>query len=751
LAGTFAIAIFGGCADESFDGVPLPNSTPDTHITAMPPLLDATGSSVAFAWSGFDPDGSVVRYQWRISDNGADHRLDPPDTLLVAWHTTSAADSVFEVSAVLDSFPPDVGDPRQSPRDHRGWQTHTFFVRAVDDRGAVDPTPAHVSFTATTLAPTVVIDLPAAVTNNSCTQAGPLLRFGWTGVDPDGPQGDRSPPDSVRTVWWQVPDCVTRTQFVQSNPLAAAPQSAWSPWIAYDAEDGAGRRVTLPAQPPNLTAFFAVQAKDRAGAVTPTLEWGVNVRHLEIGIGKRPVLSVVEKYLGGFEFSSAGGWQQFEVVPGQPLEFQMLATADSYASVIDGYRYGWDVADVFDPNDPGWVVPWGDYHRSGVRSFAGGSHNFVVQARDLAGTVVRGIFALNVMEPPPRPQQRPLLLVNDWPHGSFPSELALAASWAERWRTLLDGIAAGFDASRDILDLYGHPEGFSLTTLLRYRSVIHFIKGSDKNSRFHARFAPWRAGSHSVLRYNWFEAYQARQGNVLIAGPGAMFGSLESDPPIWAYPIVFDDVTTFGSITLPDGSVEPGGRSRYPYRAFCLEALDHIRPPGGWDGPIGTDPRRQSQCDAISRARVDAAFLDAYPSAAGRVVELAPNADRGQNFVVTQGSYQWMREEFYDTDVSAHPAVLRPRPCQTTMYTALARRDDGWVEHPDSTCTPPGSAASPLDGVPIGIASTIYSATKPVPGAPDFVWGFHPLGMEAAGMRSALLWIVRDAWQLPAP
>ena len=41
------------------------------------------------------------------------------------------------------------------------------------------------------------------------------------------------------------------------------------------------------------------------------------------------------------------------IASGQPLNFSWNATAESYAGEIVSYRYGWDVADVTDPDDPG--------------------------------------------------------------------------------------------------------------------------------------------------------------------------------------------------------------------------------------------------------------------------------------------------------------------------------------------------------------------------------------------------------------
>jgi hypothetical protein len=44
-------------------------------------VLSETEYTVSFFWTGFDPDGSIDGFQWRISDNGEDGVVDVADTL----------------------------------------------------------------------------------------------------------------------------------------------------------------------------------------------------------------------------------------------------------------------------------------------------------------------------------------------------------------------------------------------------------------------------------------------------------------------------------------------------------------------------------------------------------------------------------------------------------------------------------------------------------------------------------------------
>ena len=167
LSGMFLVALAAaGCSpDTELGGTPVPNLAPNTELTAAPPDLLEGSFIVSFNWTGFDPDGRIRGYQWKLSNNGTDG-ISVQDTLTVdpvtgavlnPWHFSASTDTTLLVSADIPNF------PRDPEGYNRSYQTHSFFVRAVDEHGVVDPTPAYVSFNATTLLPTVRVDGPDAV------------------------------------------------------------------------------------------------------------------------------------------------------------------------------------------------------------------------------------------------------------------------------------------------------------------------------------------------------------------------------------------------------------------------------------------------------------------------------------------------------------------------------------------------------------------------------------------------------------
>ena len=109
------LAIFGGCSTFDADMGP-ENLYPETTLSSASGNA-VPGSTVRLNWFGWDPDGHVVGFDIRTA----------ADSLIGDWSTVVCTDSVFLLSPDLTS----------------SW---AFWVRAVDNEGAVDPTPDSVAF-----------------------------------------------------------------------------------------------------------------------------------------------------------------------------------------------------------------------------------------------------------------------------------------------------------------------------------------------------------------------------------------------------------------------------------------------------------------------------------------------------------------------------------------------------------------------------------------------------------------------------
>ena len=776
LSGVLLISACGG-----FNGTKTVNQPPDTRVTSDPPALEQTTFTVEFFWTGSDGDGWVDHFEWRISDNGPDGIVSVDDTLNLAWHSTVSPDSVFVVTADLDSFPVDVDNPiGMNPKDFRFWETHTFFIRSVDNLGAADPTPANVSFTATTIAPGITITKPANRPGNSCVSSARGLTFAWAGVDPDDTVGD---PAFVRYALVNVTDvtvpdgepplpsgaCLTKTEYDELNPVSSFTEDDWSDWIAYDAPEDSGRVATFPLKDFGQSFFFAVQAKDVAGAVTPTFEWGKNFRHVKVTPGKFPALKVTEKFLGEANFTGPFSIKSFEIVAGQPLGFSWEASGEAYAGLIEAYRYGWEIQDVNDDDDPGWVVPWGkgaSFLRAPIRAFQQGSPNFIAQVRDNSGSITRATYQFEVIQITPRAQQFDLLFIDDFGLGVTQRERAFAAKWRDIWESMLVGRVVNFEPTVDYIDTFEQSELVSFRLLNQYKAVIWFTMGVNQTTVFSGELRP----SITEPKYNWLEVYQSKVGNVLFVGPSTTTGMVENLE--LSFPIVYNttDPPPDGLGCMPqfDGGCIPKGISRWPYTGWCLESTDQVRPPAGrrFGEELGGEPTTTLSCDYLFRAEVAPQFLANFPGANGSVEDLVTDCsspripDRNGN-PQDLGFYKYQWEEFYNRNVAPKKQVtLSPRDCQIPMFLHRAARDEVYPPdcpdagqpikaNADSLCFPVNNGKSPIDGAMVGVVSQVYSATKQLPGSNDFLWGFHPLAFRLDRVQSALLWIIEQNWDIP--
>ncbi len=146
-----------GCGSH-VTGVMAGNKPPQTTIWVTGDL-DTVGHYQHIYWDGQDPDGQVVgfEFRWEYAPGAAPPGYDPN-----RWFFTTAHDSLFTV------WSPD------------GIDYPVLFVRAVDDKGARDESPAVQRFGFTNRPPAIeLVSTPPDTTL-------PVAAFGWEANDPDG-------------------------------------------------------------------------------------------------------------------------------------------------------------------------------------------------------------------------------------------------------------------------------------------------------------------------------------------------------------------------------------------------------------------------------------------------------------------------------------------------------------------------------------------------------------------------------------
>lgn len=149
-ASIIALTLVSGC--EKNLGRRPQNRPPETGIF-VEGQLDTVIYIVKLHWWGQDSDGEVVGfyYWWTCAD-------------------TASSDTVFTTGRSSDFTLP----------VPNGFAVQTFWVKAVDNEGAEDPTPARQDFPVRNAMPSV------AFTGSPPGTTLPAATFSWIGTDPDG-------------------------------------------------------------------------------------------------------------------------------------------------------------------------------------------------------------------------------------------------------------------------------------------------------------------------------------------------------------------------------------------------------------------------------------------------------------------------------------------------------------------------------------------------------------------------------------
>ena len=137
------------------DGEKKGNLLPDTTIA--PHIINLQGndrlnSRVYLSWNGSDKDGYIEKFEFSLDNT--------------TWYTTKRQDSTFKFSLTEGSDTTDID----------------FYIRSIDNQGAVDPTPAYLKIPLKNTAPVVNFD------DSSLPEDTTLLAytFRWSASDLDG-------------------------------------------------------------------------------------------------------------------------------------------------------------------------------------------------------------------------------------------------------------------------------------------------------------------------------------------------------------------------------------------------------------------------------------------------------------------------------------------------------------------------------------------------------------------------------------
>jgi hypothetical protein len=765
-----ALQLFG-CGDEG--GVALGNQPPTVWLSSAPPEGSVSKYTIHLYWGGWDPDGEVAFYEYVVANN-ATGVFDPADTTSTPgdykWHRVNAHDSTFTFTADLipDSSVVDF-EGSHKPEEFR--RSHTFFVRSVDREGVRSVKPAYRSFTARTLSPTVYVEVPIPSGLNPA-EVPAVTSFHWTAKDFVTSVTEIQEPDSVR--WIIAPtanfndDWDQTLEYIRENPDA----KEWSDWRYYGAPGDSGKFWTT--SPPLAVGryYFAIQAKDEAGAVSPVFDLDWNLRRIAVGPRVTgPLLRLTNLYIGLVQTASPDTPPVIIDLPsGVPMVFEFWGDASSYGGVVAGYRYGWDIVDLND--DDQWEVDFtpfvGERAKSPSRTFFFGTHSFFLELLDNSGYKSRVEVRVNVV---PFSMERDLLLVDDWREGNTcfsaspnNGRVPCDAEHDAFWNFVLES-ATGFNPNTDVFELgVAGKTSLPIQVLAKYKNVIWNAIGNPTGDggSFLDQLITFRdpnAPAAGKVTPNLVALYMAAGGHVLLAGNQIMTLVLNRavTAGVTVYPIIFRyelDGDQDGSYTGDNQvGIKGVGEESFGYGDCCVNVLDatYLSNPANLRRtnvnnqrcPVELIRERSPVRDGLRTAIPhDLTTGGGFPQ-----LELRPEtADSGKAFS-TAGLTVDLYNPIYFSNLTAcgtpsggvaeiDPSSPSLRHCFQAIY--------------GNGCQ---NTSSVLYDAAVGFWTTTHAhRVADVAGAVaarSAVWGFSPVYFNPDQVKAALQIILHDEWKIP--
>ncbi len=760
-----AILWMGACASDEIAGDAAPNQPPTVWIAAAPPEGSVSSYTVQLFWGGWDPDGEISHYEYFVTDNRGGSFL-PSDTVGADWQGVVGNDSIFTFSA--DSLAEELPGVNSAVFK----RSHTFFIRSVDTQGLRTPEPAYRSFTARTLSPEITITTPRQTLGLTPAEVPPIATYTWTAVDYIDDLNMRQAPDSVQ--WAFEPTSRHNASFAETLNYLRSPASAsvWYPWVYYRAPADSGKFWTSP--PTEFGDYvFAMRAKDDAGAVTPVLDERKNARRVKVSRRTTgPRLIVSNEFVGSVIASTCDyPLTILDMAAGVGMSFTLSACADDYGGTVSGYRYGWDILDLNDPEQ--WEVDYtpfvGPFAVTPPRSFNFGTHTFTVEVIDNSGFCSRVEVKVNVVR---FTGQRNLLLVDDYSadesagfsgfaltNGSVPNDAEHDEFWADMVSNVGD-----FDPLRDIISSSTERE-IPLVTLASYKAIVWSVFGEVtttsvtrlpllyqyihfRSTQTSAATSPCdaRVGVSGKVVPNAIALSMQAGVHVLIAGQQPVQNILPRRADLFVrWPLIPLYETEDPQTGTPDIEHPPGSNG-FAVQDLCLDAIDfgylptsRARLPGTGSNrrycpvtPGYRQPGTASTRDDTMRGAqpLDPSFpsLSLRPEVAGAGKVYAPES-QGLDVEVYNPSYFRVG--------GACQFVTAPRPCFEPIYGLVCR------DTAERTYLQPVAFWTSAYGDVVG---------QDIPGAVaarSAVFGFPPVYFNPGEVKTAIELILFDEWQLP--
>lgn len=187
------VVVLSGCS-ENISDAPKPNQPPVTHLalrSAAPDSLSPTTSRQTLHWWGDDPDGRVVGFIYTFNPQAQNLPTWASNAVDADWTFTAETQETFTLRLA-------------------GTDTnYTFWVKAVDDQDATDPSGARQTYPIVNSSPTVEFPTGTDVPETTFTVAN----FTWAAADLDGDDTiarfEYALDDTGAATWTQLPPALT--------------------------------------------------------------------------------------------------------------------------------------------------------------------------------------------------------------------------------------------------------------------------------------------------------------------------------------------------------------------------------------------------------------------------------------------------------------------------------------------------------------------------------------------------------------
>ena len=610
-------------------------------------------------------------------------------------------------------------------------RTALLLVLAVLAVSLIGPTGCKNPYCPTTEEPYVVIDTPPP----NIMVLPQVIKFSWhSGLDVD--------PRAVRYFVSLAVDTngVYNPMFDIVRDLNENPEryeDKWSDWFLYKAPDKPGVSTIMGDDEVleiNKSYYFVVQAMDRCGQVTETFTKGINFRQFIVSGSLMPTLIVREPFLGFYRFiGETLNPLSVELPPGIPLNLSWVADVSIYGGEIVGYRYGWDIQDLNDPDE--WETQFSPFILSASeRTFYSGIHTFYVEVLDNSGNSTIGAIEISIV---PFPMERNLLLVDDFYSTDFTQIMYNYPTETEHDTFWLDicSRAEGFVQNLDVFDTQNtnfHPP--DLLKIGQYKNIIWTYSSDPETSAWDnvVYFVPesW-VGTGSTPSVNYLPLFLAKGGHLMTLGRSDLVGGLAAvlSPLAVQFPMNLKY-----EITGSPG-VDTSGVYSMPYRDYCVTVLDKVV------GPFRTEfemPMRSIDRDALYDAYKDETFgyNDTYPGLPDQLQLWEEVTAPGRFFDPQVRGFTYV--EIYDPEYWMDITFTQNQDCFAPMYRMRAR-----------------NSLSPVHNTTVALWLTKYMNVVPdvaagiaVP-ARSVHFGF-PLWFFDRTQVDQLVEVIFDEWQINA-